>query len=151
FGTSTDEKDAALSHFQPRGSLVSSGDERTVRRELNERALQTDRPVHDHGQRFIDVITEEARILLEQSDRKGGELGWDPFFDAWFRVVRRVVFGDHMRDDKEMTDQVFELRRQGNWAFFKPKNTDLRAEMHRLLEGAIENASPDSLAGMLAN
>jgi cytochrome P450 len=149
FGTSTVEKNAALSHFQPRGSLVSSGDERAVRRDLNERALQADRPVHDHGQRFIDVINEEARILLEQADRKGGELSWDPFFDAWFRVVRRVVFGDHMRDDKELTDLVFQLRRHGNWAFFKPKNTKLRDEMHRLLEGAIANAAPDSLAGLM--
>lgn len=150
FATKTDEKTAALSHFEPKTSLISSGQERTVRRELNERALNSDQPVHHHGNTFVNVLQEEAAALLEDVDRNGGELAWDPFFDAWFRVVRRVVFGDHMRDEKELTDLVFQLRRNGNWAFFKPKNTDVRERMHALLEESITNAAPGSLAGMLA-
>jgi hypothetical protein len=44
------EKQAALSHFQPHGVLISHGQSRMGRRELNEAVLDTARPVHRQAQ-----------------------------------------------------------------------------------------------------
>ena len=147
FTTDSSEKHGALSHLQPRGSLISRRAERTVRREINELALQTNMPVHHHAARFVDIVNEEADTLLQWvGDR--GELDYDTFFEAWFRVVRRVVFGDDARDDTELTDMSFQLRRDGNWAHFKPTKKALRERFLQRLQERIDTAAPDSLAGM---
>lgn len=148
YETRTDLKRGALSHFEPKGSLISSGAERTDRRAYNEYALQNDRPVHHHGEVFVDVVNEEAEALLSEVQRTGGELRWEPFFDTWFRIVRRVTFGDATRDDHEITDMVTRLRMDGNWSFFKPTKKALREKFLATMEDRIQNAAPGSLAGM---
>ncbi len=147
FTTDSTEKHGALSHLEPKGSLISRGEARTVRRQLNEDALQTNAPVHHHADRFVRIATEEAEALLAQTGDTG-ELAYGPFFDAWFRMVRRVVFGDDARDETELTDMSFRLRKDGNWAFFKPMKKDLRARFLHRLQERIDSAAPDSLAGM---
>jgi cytochrome P450 len=150
FATATTLKRAALSHFEPKSSLISHGPQRTERRSFNERVLETDRPVHHLAGGFIDIVQEEAATLLDTVDQANGTLTWDPFFEAWFRVVRRVVFGDAARDDHELTDIVAKLRADANWAFFKPKRKQLRQEFFTVLQQRITRSEPGSLASMFA-
>lgn len=49
-----------------------------------------------------------------------GRFGLNAFARAWWRIVRRVVFGDHARDD-EVTGLLDTLRPQANWAFLVPR------------------------------
>ena len=56
FSPATSEKRGALAHFKPRNVLVSTGTERTVRRALQEQALDTSSPVHRFADSFLPVI-----------------------------------------------------------------------------------------------
>jgi len=149
FATETDEKRAALSHFEPRVALISHGPERAVRRQFNEDVLETPRPVHGLAPRFIHVVNEETTSLLTTAERDE-ELVWDAFFETWFRIVRRIVFGDSARDDHGLTDMVAKLRANANWAFMKPKQTELRERFLSGIEDRIAEAEPGSLAGIIA-
>ena len=149
FATETDEKRAALSHFEPKGALISHGPEWAVRRQFNEDVLETPKTVHGLAPRFIDVVNQETALFLGSAERDG-ELIWDAFFEAWFRIVRRIIFGDSARDDHELTGMVAELRADANWAFMKPKQTDLRERFLSTLEERMTRAEPGSLASIIA-
>lgn len=149
FATDSGEKRAALSHFQPKGVLISHGRERADRRRFNEAVLETPRPVHRLADRFTRVVDEEADLLLGAARRRG-ELDWDGFAIAWFRTVRRVVLGDAARDDQELTDLLARLRGDANWAFLRPKRGGLRDRFDERLTGHLARAEPGSLAGMVA-
>lgn len=129
--------------------MISVGTEREVRREFNEQILETPRPVHGLAPQFMTVVNEEATTLLDEAGRDG-ELTWNAFFETWFRVVRRVIFGDSARDHHELTDMIAELRADANWAFFKPKNKELRDRFHKELERCLDRADPGSLASIIA-
>src|SRR3954453_5147241 len=88
FAAASREKRAALGHFQPNGVLVSPGPGRADRRRFNEDVPQPGRPEHELAPAFVAVVQEEAAPLLS-----GGELGWERFAQAWWRIVRRVVLG----------------------------------------------------------
>jgi cytochrome P450 len=149
FATASTEKQAALAHFEPRVALASHGPERTARRRLNEQVLEKDRPVHPMSGRFLPIVDEEAALLLDRV-KQVGELVWDDFIEAWFMIVRRIVFGDSGRNDRRITDLMARLRSDGNWAFLKPRRTDLRDELHQRIRGYIERAEPGSLAASMA-
>ena len=148
FATASDEKRAALAHFQPEGVLISHGAERADRRRFNEAVLDTGRPMHRLAERFARVVAEEAAPLRAAGRR--ADLTWDAFADAWFRVVRRVVLGDAARDDRDLTDLIARLRGDANWAFFKPRRTDLRDRFFARLGEHLARAEPGSLAGVMA-
>jgi cytochrome P450 len=149
FSAGSDEKVAALAHFQPKGVLVSEGADRTDRRRFNEAVLDTDNPVHELGPRFAAVVEEEARELLVGLP-PSGILTWDDFAPAWFRVVRRVTFGDAAADDHEITEVMAKLRAAANWAFARPKRPELRARLLRQIEHYLQQAEPGSLAAVMA-
>lgn len=151
FATETDEKRGALSHFEPGVSLISHGPERAARRAFNERALESDRPVHQFAATFLRIVHAEAALLLHEVEHANGELGWDAFIEAWFRIVRRVIFGDAARDDHELTDLVAQLRADANWAFFKPKRTEHRKRFFKVLQDRVASAEPGSLASMVTH
>jgi hypothetical protein len=67
------------------------------------------------------VVKEEAEHLLFEVRGRGRDLDGDTFAETWFRVVRRVVFGDAARDDQEMRKLINDLRYDANWAFLKRK------------------------------
>jgi cytochrome P450 len=149
FSPASSEKKAALSHFQPHNVLISRGPVRSVRRALQEQVLDTDHPVHHLADRFVPVVEEEMQELLAEA-RRSGSLPWADFLDAWYRVVRRVVFGDHARDDKDLTAMVIRLRKDGNWAFLKLVRKKTRARfLHRIAE-ELADAEPGSLAAVMA-
>jgi cytochrome P450 len=150
FATASTEKQAALAHFEPKGALVSHGVEREHRRGLNERVLEADNSVHHMAGGFLPIVREEAQALLQEVE-SSGQLRWREFYEAWFRIVRRVVFGDGARNDRRIITLMEKLRADGNWAFLKSKRTDLRDELHRRIRGYIEKAEPGSLAAFIAS
>lgn len=149
FSPASSEKRAALSHFQPKGVLVSRGPERADRRRFNEAVLDTEHPVHRCAARFVEVVDEEAGRLRQQVE-PGGTLSWDDFSATWFRVVRRVVLGDHARDDEELTALLDSLRSDANWAFARPKRTERRDQLLDRLGHHLDRAEPGSLAHLMA-
>jgi len=149
FTTASSEKVAALRHFEPHGALISTGAERAERRRFNEAVLEMDCPVHSLADSFARVAREEADTLLAAAGGDG-EFGWDDFAPAWFRVVRRVVFGDGARDDEELREMVDSLREDGNWAMFKPRDTALREAFFARLRHHLARAEAGSLAARVA-
>lgn len=149
FATASSEKRAALAHFQPRGVLISHGPERTDRRRFNAEVLDTGQTLHRLAERFVAVVNAEAEILLG-AVRHRELLTWDDFALTWFRVVRRVLFGDAARDDHELTDLIAQLRSDANWAFFKPKRRQLRDQFYARLKSHLARAEPGSLAAVMA-
>ncbi|MTV27159.1 cytochrome P450 [Nitriliruptoraceae bacterium ZYF776] len=148
FAADSAEKRAALSHFQPGGALIASGDRRPKARRLNEQALDHGDPVHHLAARFLPKLREEAEELATFVGATG-ELDWDDFVAAWFRAVRRVVFGDGARHDDRLTDLLHELRADANWSALKPKRRRVRARFHRRLAAHLDRAEPGSLAALL--
>jgi cytochrome P450 len=149
FATAEGVKRRALSHFEPKGVLISHGKERSDRRRFNEEVLDSLQPVHRLGERFVSVVDEEARSLLQKVAPKG-ELDWETFADTWFRVVRRVVFGDGARDDQELRTLINKLRYDANWAI-KPKRKHIREQFFNRLRSHLARAEPGSLAEVIAS
>src|SRR3982751_6935904 len=100
FRTDTNEKRAALNHFEPGNVLISDPARRAVLRRLHEAALRTSNTVHPQVSRFSEVIREEYRSIIGSGAR---EITWAQFANAWFRVVRRIVLGHPARDDEGLT------------------------------------------------
>jgi hypothetical protein len=110
------EKRHALSKFQPHGVLISRGPVRTRRRELNEAALDSVAALHHLSSDFAHVIGEEARAFATKVLVRG-ELDAAEFTTWWWQLVRRIVLGDAARDDNAITDDLWYLRKSGNWSF----------------------------------
>ncbi len=149
FATASREKRGALGHFQPAGVLISDPEQRRHRRPFNEQVLQPGRPVHDHGRHMAAVVREEVAALLGHVDF-AGELDWDAFAVAWWRIVRRVVLGDSARDDEAITDDLLRLRKDANWSYLKLRRTALRHRFLSRVEDYVDRAEPGSLAEMVA-
>jgi cytochrome P450 len=149
FAADTQEKKAALGHFQPAGVLASAPEDRPDRRRFNEQALDTGNPVHRLAPSLTTAMREETDELAAEALR-AGELTWDAFIATWWRVVRRVVFGAGARNDHALTDQLGALRAKANWAYLARKDEDLRARFHERIAGHLRRAEPGSLAGLMA-
>ncbi|NGY66302.1 cytochrome P450 [Lentzea sp. NEAU-D13] len=126
FALATKEKKAALKHFQPHGVLISEGADRERRREQNERALRPENLTVE------PIVRDEADLLLRHV-MSTGELTWDAFTRAWWRIARRIVLGDSARDDEQLTDDLLALRQNANWAFLHPQQRGLRERFQRRL------------------
>jgi cytochrome P450 len=156
FATDSREKHAALAHFQPHGVLISQDPERSKRRHFNEAVLDTALPVHRLADHFMGVIHEEASQLLNSLGYKQ-QLDWERFAISWFRIVRRVVFGNAARDDEQLTQLVNKLRGHANWAFMHPKNDKLQQQLHSRINHYIQlaaqsgSAPEPSLAALIAS
>ena len=149
FAPDSSEKRAALSHFEPQGVLISHGRERAERRRFNEEVLDTRHAVHHMAARFLPVVDEEAARILAGA-RQRGELDWATFSEGWYRLVRRVVFGDAASDDHELNDLTVELRKAANWAFLHPKKRALQARFFARIKTYLARAEAGSLAAVIA-
>lgn len=149
FDPASSEKRAALSHLEPKGALISHGEDRADRRRFNEQVLEVNNPVHHLADRFVPVVEDEAANIMAAA-KQHGELGWSEFSEGWFRMVRRVVFGDSARDDHELSRMTANLRRTANWAFLHPKKKALREQFLAHLKVLLDRAEPGSLAGVAA-
>ncbi len=150
FATASSEKRAALAHFEPKNVLISHGPERAERRRYNEDVLDSNRPVHRLAKSFLEVVDSEAMYLCE-SVHSHGELNWEEFSCAWFRIVRRVLFGDAAREDHRLSKIMFQLRSAANWAFLRPQRKDMRQRLLDCIHSYLSRADPDSLAGIMAH
>lgn len=148
FAVASSEKRAALAHFEPQGVLISRGKHRAERRAYNEAALESENPMHHLAERFVQVVEEEMRGLLESGERL--VLDWGSFAPVFARIVRRIVLGDGARYDLALTDSLSELRRDANWAMIYPERRRLRQRFFLQLEGHLSRAEPGSLAGVMA-
>jgi cytochrome P450 len=148
FAATTPEKRGALGHFQPRGVLLSRGEDRTDRRRFTESVLEPERPVHHLAAPMVAVVRQEAADLLAQVEPTG-VLEWDRFVEAWFRVVRRVVLGDSARDDTDATALLGRLRGAANWAGVHPGRPRLRAVFLDRVRERLSRAEPGSLAAVI--
>lgn len=147
FSPASREKRAALAHFEPAVSLISTGADRTDRRRFNEAVLDFGRPCHRLADRFMAVVEEEVAGLVPSAGR---ELGWPEFSDAWLRLVRRVVLGDGAAGDRQLRVELDGLRRAANWAFLHPGRPRLLAAFRQRLAAHLARAEPGSLAAVVA-
>lgn len=143
------EKRRALEKFQPHAVLISSGEARRGRRELNEAALDTGAELHHLAEAFVDVIAEESAILA-RGGITSGHLDSATLTRTWWRMVRRMVLGDDARDDHAVTDDLWRLRKAANWSFLGRPHTRLRERFFDRLYQYAEGADPRSLIGSLA-
>jgi len=143
FTPATREKKSALSQFQPHGVLISDGPQRQRRRAWNERVLEAYAPTHHVAPSVTATVAEEFAALGP------GPLNWEAFAPVWWRAVRRVVFGDHARDDHLTTDLLGRLRSSGNWAYLLPRRRAVREEFLGRVRSLLARAPGDSLAGGL--
>jgi cytochrome P450 len=139
FALATQEKKAALKHFQPHGVLISEGQERQRLRELNERALRPENVP-------AEAIVRDEADLLTRHVMSTGELTWDSFAQAWWRIARRIVLGAGARGDDQLTDDLKALRQNANWAFLHPKRRDLRERFQHRLDEHLARREEGSLA-----
>ncbi len=151
FATATPEKAATLAHFEPKVALISQGAERADRRHYNERVLEADRPMHRMSEHFVAVVASEAKQLLSDVRREHKTLGWGDFSDTWFRIVRRVIFGDAASNDNELSTMMAKLRYAANWAFLRPQRRTLREQLLARIRNYLIKPEPNSLAGMMAH
>ena len=146
FAADSDEKKAALAHFQPDGVLISSGGERRERRALNEKALETGCPMHSLAGPFTAAVESETAALLAET---AGALDWPRWRSAWYRMARTVVLGAGARDDAALTDDLDRLRGDANWAFLKPRRHRFREQVLARIDAALATADPGSLGARL--
>lgn len=143
------EKRGALAQFQPHGVLVSSGPQREQRRRFVEEVLETAQPLHGMAGRFTSVVRQEAAELLAGADRSG-QLVWDEFDAAWWRIVRQLVLGDAARDDTTLTAQLGTLRQAANWSLLSPRRRRLRSAFLARVRSYVARPQPGSLAERVA-
>lgn len=144
------EKRKALEWFQPHGVLISQGPIRQQRRVLNDSALDSSAEIHRLAGAFADVITAEARELVDAVAARG-TMDANQFMAAWWRIVRRVALGDRARDDEEITDALLRLRRAGNWSFLSLPHHRKRAKFLQRLYEYVEDPQIGTLAAAVTD
>ena len=149
FSAASTEKRAALSHFEPKGVLVTQGPERAERRRFNEAALDTGNPMHRMAGSFLPVVEEEAARMLATA-REQGVLDWKTYSEGWYRLIRRVVLGESAADDHELQRMIVRLRGAANWAGFHPRMRGKRERFLTRIQTYLDRAEPGSLAGYMA-
>lgn len=149
YSLDTAEKHASLHHFEPHGVLISTGRVRERRRALNERALDTDRPVHRLVDSISTVVEQEAETILHRVGAAGDRLDWPTFTAGFTRIVRRVVLGDAAADDRRTTELLNRLRSAANWSFLQPPRPGPQRELASRLGRYVQRAEVGSLAAAL--
>jgi hypothetical protein len=152
FSPSTPAKRAALSHFEPHGSLVSHGSERGARRQLHDDVLESHKPVHSLATSFLAIVRDEAMRLVESL--RGGDaltclLTWPRFAKHWNVAVRRIVLGDAAGGDRELTKQLARLRADANWVWLPARKTT-KTDYDARLNGYLARAQTASLVEAIA-
>jgi hypothetical protein len=126
-------------------ALISAGREREERRRYNDAVLQSDRSVHVLAAHFRKVVHSEATGLVCQV-RQQRRLTWNEFSNAWFRLVRRIIFGEIAAEDDELSRMMASLRSRANWAFLLPQRRGLRERLLARIRTYLEAAEPNTLS-----
>jgi cytochrome P450 len=146
FASDPEGKRKGMGHFQPDALTLSRGDVWENRRRFTEAVLDTGAPAHRHADRFVAVVREEADALLGEV---GGELRYDPWAQAFRRIVRRIIFGDSARDDDALTEQLAEMMDAANKMPGEP--SEKLPEFGERVHAYVEKAEPGSLVSLLGD
>ena len=116
FASDPEPKRRGMGHFQPDALTLSRGGLWEDRRRFTEAVLDTPKPMHRLGDRYVTVATEETDALVDElgADGTGAALEHDGLHRAFERIVRRIVLGDAARDDEDLTELLAELMSQAN-------------------------------------
>jgi cytochrome P450 len=146
FASDPETKRRGMGHFQPDALTLSRGELWRDRRRFTEAVLDTPRPAHRLGSRFVEIASEETDALLGELAPDGALLDYGGFHRTFCRIVRRVILGDSARDDEELTDQLAQLMSDANGL---PSEVSDRLEpfMDRIRD-YIAAADPRSLVGL---
>jgi cytochrome P450 len=149
FAPDPEAKRKGMSHFQPHALTLSRGELWADRRRFTEAVLDTPKPAHRLGDRFVDVARKETAILLEELEvEREPRLDYDSFLRAFRRIVRRVVLGDMARDDEELSDLLAELMSQAN-RLPSERSDEFEPYLERI-RAYVDAAAPDSLVGLFS-
>ncbi|MFW0148379.1 cytochrome P450 [Mycobacterium sp. smrl_JER01] len=144
------EKRRALAQFQPNAVLISRGDIRAKRRQVNEAALDAGAELHRLAGPMQAAVDDEAALFAARA-LDAGTFDSAQFVVAWWRLVRRVVLGAAARDDDAVTDDLWRLRSAGNWSFLSRPHPRRRERFVARLYRYAENPDPNSLLDALAS
>jgi cytochrome P450 len=138
-------KAKGMSHFQPDALTLSRGEEWRDRRAFTEAVLATPERVHPFGAHFVGVVADEVeRLGLD------GTLQWDQWEQLFDRITLRVIFGDHARDDQELTGLLEELMGEAN-RLVGLSTGDAYYEMYGKIERHLREPGADSLVARIAD
>lgn len=121
-------KKHALSQFIPDALVISSGDEWQDRRRFNESALDSG-GLHRHRDAFRDIVFREVDRLITE---RFAELRWADFQTLGERISQQVVLGSG-QTKPEMTEQLAQLVRRGNW-YILPRHRRYFAAFYEQIE-----------------
>lgn len=144
------EKVAALAHFEPHASLITKAPERQQRRAFNDKVLESGSRHHSLAACFVDAVRDEASAMISSIDTDGG-LTWPAFTEAWFRSVRRIVLGERARSDRGITEDLAHLRARANWVRLRTINKQRRDRYHQRLAGYLCSPEDGTLAQLARN
>ncbi|WP_025274021.1 cytochrome P450 [Haloglycomyces albus] len=114
FSPASAEKRAMAEGMQPDGLLLSGGELRDRRRELNDEVLDYHHPVPRAASSDAAIVAFEVGEVLD-SALVTGRLSWPSVKRMFDRIGRQVCLGRAARDDEEVTELLTALRREGNW------------------------------------
>jgi cytochrome P450 len=138
-------KAKGMSHFQPDAVTLSRGEEWRDRRAFNEAVLATPERVHPFGAHFVSVVADEVeRLGLD------GSLEWEQWERLFDRITLRVIFGDHARDDQELTGLLEQLMGEANRLVGLSYN-DAYYELYGKIERHLREPGADSLVARIAD
>jgi cytochrome P450 len=144
FASDAGAKAKGMSHFQPDALTLSRGEVWRDRRAFNEAVLASRERVHPLGRRFVAVVGDEVRRLSPP-----GTLTWPDWERLFDHITLRVIFGDHARDERQLTARLERLMAQAN-QLVGSKPGDDYYELYGALERELRDPEPDSLLGMFA-
>jgi cytochrome P450 len=143
FASDPEAKRKGVAHFQPHALTISRGDLWADRRRFTEEVVETSKPVHQLGERFVGVVEEEVGAVL------GGPLDYETLHGAYRRLTRRVVLGDDAAGDEEVTELLSDLMGEANGMPSSP--SEKLGQLEERLRGYVAAAQDGSLAGLAAN
>jgi hypothetical protein len=109
YASDSGAKGKGMAHFQPDALTLSRDAEWRDRRAFNEAVLATSEAVHPDAARFLAVVADEVAQLPAS-----GSLGWARWETLFDRLTLRVIFGDHARDHRRLTELLEGLMGEAN-------------------------------------
>ena len=109
FASDPEPKRNGMRVFQPDALTISRAETWRKRRAFTEAVLDTGRPLHGLGDRFVAVAAEEAAELAGAE-----EIDFERWSQALRRITRRVVLGDAAAADEELSEQLAEMMSEAN-------------------------------------
>jgi cytochrome P450 len=142
FASDPEAKKKGMSAFQPDALTLSRGDLWEQRRKFAEAVLETGSPLHQLAAKFAEVAADTAQELT------GKPVDYEVIDEAFQKMTRRVVFGDHAADNTRLMEVLGDLMSLGNKMPGEPGPQ--YPELIEMIEGHLAKAEAGSLAAEIA-